>query len=76
MPNEENSGILIYAQKTREGYLHTVFFELLNKAKELAQKLGLERQRKSNVRRLISNQPKLKGFGIIPEVFLFLLLYF
>ena len=40
MPNEENSGILIYAQKTREGYLHTVFFELLNKAKELAQKLG------------------------------------
>ena len=40
MPNEENSGILIYAQKTREGYLHTVFFELLNKAKELALKLG------------------------------------
>lgn len=40
MPNETHSGILIYAQKTREGYLHTVFFELLNKAKELAQKLG------------------------------------
>ena len=40
MPNQENKGILIYAQKTREGYIHTVFFELLNKAKELAQKLG------------------------------------
>lgn len=40
MPNEYNSGILIYAQKNREGYIHTVFFELLNKAKELAQKLG------------------------------------
>ena len=40
MPNENNSGILIYAQKNREGYIHTVFFELLNKAKELAAKLG------------------------------------
>ncbi len=40
MPNENNSGILIYAQKNRDGYIHTVFFELLNKAKELAQKLG------------------------------------
>ena len=40
MPNEEYSGILIYAQKTREGYIHTVFFELLNKAKELSSKLG------------------------------------
>ena len=40
MPNETHSGILIYAQKTREGYIHTVFFELLNKAKELSQKLG------------------------------------
>ncbi|MBQ8460097.1 electron transfer flavoprotein subunit alpha/FixB family protein [bacterium] len=40
MPNENNSGILIYAQLTRECYVHTVFFELLNKAKELAQKLG------------------------------------
>lgn len=40
MPNENNSGILIYAQTTTQGYIHTVFFELLNKAKELAQKLG------------------------------------
>ena len=40
MPNESNKGILIYAQKTREGYIHTVFFELLNKAKELSEKLG------------------------------------
>lgn len=40
MPDENNSGILIYAQKNRDGYIHTVFFELLNKAKELASKLG------------------------------------
>ena len=40
MPNNENSGILIYAQLTREEYIHTVFFELVDKAKELAQKLG------------------------------------
>ena len=33
-------GILIYAQITRENYVHRVFFELLDKAKELAQKLG------------------------------------
>lgn len=40
MPNNENSGILIYAQLTREEYIHTVFFELVDKAKELAKKLG------------------------------------
>lgn len=40
MPNSENSGILIYAQLTREKYIHTVFYELLDKAKELAKKLG------------------------------------
>ncbi len=40
MPTNENSGILIYAQLTREEYIHTVFFELVDKAKELAQKLG------------------------------------
>ena len=40
MPNGENSGILIYAQLTRENYIHTVFFELLDKSKELAAKLG------------------------------------
>ena len=40
MPNENYSGILIYAQITRDNYIHTVFFELLDKAKELAQKLG------------------------------------
>ena len=40
MPNQENSGILIYAQLTRENYIHTVFFELLDKSKELASKLG------------------------------------
>ena len=40
MPNLDNSGILIYAQLTRENYIHTVFFELLDKAKELAKKLG------------------------------------
>ena len=40
MPNNENSGILIYAQLTREEYIHSVFFELVDKAKELAKKLG------------------------------------
>ena len=40
MPNENNSGILIYAQVTREKYIHTVFFELLSKAKELSVKLN------------------------------------
>ena len=40
MPNENNSGILLYAQTNREGYIHTVFFELVDKAKDLAQKLG------------------------------------
>ncbi len=36
----ENSGILIYAQLTRDEYIHTVFFELAQKAKELSAKLG------------------------------------
>lgn len=40
MPNQEYSGILIYAQLTREHYIHTVFYELLDKAKELSKKLG------------------------------------
>ena len=40
MTNGEYSGILIYAQITRENYIHTVFFELVDKAKELAEKLG------------------------------------
>lgn len=31
--------ILIYAEVTRENYIHTVFFELANKAQELAAKL-------------------------------------
>lgn len=31
--------ILLYAEITRNGYIHTVFFELANKARELAQKL-------------------------------------
>lgn len=31
--------ILIYAEVTRENYIHTVFFELANKARELSQKL-------------------------------------
>lgn len=32
--------ILIFAEVTRENYIHTVFFELANKAQELAQKLN------------------------------------
>lgn len=40
MINASPSGILIYAQLTREEYIHTVFFELLDKAKELSKKLG------------------------------------
>ena len=31
--------ILIYAEVTRDNYIHTVFFELANKARELAEKL-------------------------------------
>lgn len=31
--------ILIYAEVTRENYIHTVFFELANKAQELSEKL-------------------------------------
>ncbi len=34
------SRILIYAEITRDNYLHTVVFELANKAQELAQKMG------------------------------------
>ena len=34
-----SKGILIYAEVTRENYLHTVTFELANKAAELSQKL-------------------------------------
>lgn len=40
MTNSDYSGILVYAQITREEYIHTVFFELLSKAKVLSQKLG------------------------------------
>lgn len=40
MTDTENNGILIYAQLTRDEYIHTVFFELLDKAKELSKKLG------------------------------------
>lgn len=40
MPNENNSGIMLYAQLTCDNYIHTVFFELLEKAHELSQKLG------------------------------------
>lgn len=37
---EENKGILIYAEITREGYLAPVVLELANAAQDLAQKLG------------------------------------
>jgi len=40
MTDKESSGILIYAQLTLDEYIHTVFFELVDKAKILAQKLG------------------------------------
>lgn len=40
MTNNEHSGIMIYAQLTREKYIHTVFFELATKARELSAKLG------------------------------------
>lgn len=43
MPYLEHKGILIYAQLTRDNYIHSVFFELLDKAKELSKKLeGVE----------------------------------
>ena len=34
------SNILLYAEVTKENYLHTVLFELANKAQELSKKLG------------------------------------
>ena len=34
-----NREILLYAEITREKYVHTVFFELANKALELSKKL-------------------------------------
>lgn len=40
MPDQDYSGILIYAQLTRENYIHTVFYELLDKAKMLSEKLN------------------------------------
>lgn len=40
MTDKENSGILIYAQLTREEYIHTVFYELVDKAHELSKKLN------------------------------------
>lgn len=39
MPDGDNQGILLYAQITSDNYIHTVFFELLDKAHELSQKL-------------------------------------
>jgi electron transfer flavoprotein alpha subunit len=39
MENNKNSEILIYAQITSEGYVHQVFYELTDKAKELAKKI-------------------------------------
>ena len=36
----ENKGILLYAEVTRDKFIHTVFFELANKALELSKKLG------------------------------------
>lgn len=36
----EHTGILIYAQITRDKYIHPVFFELLSKAKDLSKKLN------------------------------------
>ena len=35
----ENKGILLYAEVTRDKYIHTVFFELAAKALELSKKL-------------------------------------
>lgn len=41
LDNEKQyNGIMLYAQLTHENYIHTVFFELLEKAHELSQKLG------------------------------------
>ena len=35
----KNKGILLYAEVTRDKYIHTVFFELAAKAFELSKKL-------------------------------------
>ena len=37
------SNILLYAEVTRENFLHTVLFELAYKAQELAQKLDRQK---------------------------------
>ena len=37
-----SKGILIFAEVTRDNYIHTVFFELVNKARELSKKMGGE----------------------------------
>ena len=54
MTNKENSGILIYAQLTRDEYIHTVFYELVDKAHELSKKLG-----KVDVNAVIFARPRL-----------------
>lgn len=40
MTDKKETGILIYAQLTRDNYIHPVFFELLSKAKDLSKKLN------------------------------------
>lgn len=40
MPEQDYSGIMLYAQITNDNYIHTVFYELLDKAHELSQKLN------------------------------------
>jgi electron transfer flavoprotein alpha subunit len=49
----ENKGILIYAQLTRENFIHTVFFELVDKAKELSKTLSEQRGEKVEVNAVI-----------------------
>ncbi len=40
MTDKKETGILIYAQLTRDNYIHPVFFELLSKAQDLSKKLN------------------------------------
>jgi len=59
MTDRENSGILVYAQVTRDEYIHTVFFELVDKAHELAQKLEMHCGVRPDVNAVIFSRPGL-----------------
>lgn len=60
---EDNKGILIYAEITREGELAPVVLELVNAAQELAQKLGGVEVNALLINSRINNQELLRNKG-------------